>query len=88
MTLGGRSVPIISMVTHTIQSVDSLAIMTQQNTIEKVNLALVTCQFFTLHFTATTVLPPCSTAPKANGTESVTVGWLELLVMRWYLQVN
>ena len=75
MTLGGHSVPVISVVTHTVQCVESLVIIGQHKTIEIVNLALVTCQFYTLHFTATTVLPPSSTAPKAHGTESVTVGW-------------
>ena len=74
MTLGGHSVPITSMVTHTIQCVESLVIIGQHDIIEIVNLALVTCQFYTRHFTATMVLPPCSTAVSTS-MASVIVGW-------------
>lgn len=75
MKLGGHSVPVTLVVTHTVQCVESLVIVGQHDTMGIVNLALVTCQFYTRHFTATMVLPPCSTAVSTKNTESVTVEW-------------
>ena len=65
------------MVTHTIQCVDSLVIMRQHNTTVIVTLALVTCQFYIRHLTATVGIPPYSTVAENNGMESavVTLEW-------------